>query len=53
MVQEAAIDPEDERALAAFMAPGHDSFKQFSLGDLIVSKLKEKQTEGGVPVLPE
>ena len=54
------VDPNDEAALEAFMARpgggggavGDASGGQMSLGDLIVSKLREKQREAGVSVLP-
>eukprot|EP00798_Chlamydomonas_sp_ICE-L_P021238 gene21238-28154_t len=50
---EEVIAPEDEKALEAFMAPGAKDFKQLSLGDLILSKLREKQEEAGMQPLPE
>lgn len=47
------MDPNDEAALATFMASEPSSSqKQLSLGDLIVSKLREKQREAGAAVLP-
>ena len=51
------VDPNDEAALAAFMAGpsdpgGSGQGGPMSLGDLIVSKLREKQREAGVSVLP-
>lgn len=50
---EAGATAEDERALAAFMAPGHEDYRQASLGDLILSKLREQQKEQGLTVLPK
>ncbi|GIM15803.1 hypothetical protein Vretimale_18517 [Volvox reticuliferus] len=49
---EVEIDPEDQRALEAFFAPGADSYRQTSLADLILSKLRERQVEQGLPQLP-
>ena len=48
-MDEAHISVEDERALAAFMAPDHEQFKQKSLKDLLISRIKEKQHEAGLP----
>jgi essential nuclear protein 1 len=47
------VSPEDEAALAAFMAPGAASYTQQSLADVVLSKLREKQKEQGLTVLPE
>lgn len=47
------MSPEDEAALQAFMAPDAETFKQQSLGDLILAKLREKQQEKGLDVLPQ
>lgn len=52
-VEDEEVSPEDERALAAFMAPGASSFKQTSLGDLVLAKIREKQDEAGLERLPE
>ena len=54
LVSQEDVDPNDEAALAAFMAPagGVAGQQQLSLGDLIVSKLREKQREAGVQVIP-
>mmetsp|Transcript_1829 Transcript_1829/g.4688 ORF Transcript_1829/g.4688 Transcript_1829/m.4688 type:complete len:537 (+) Transcript_1829:51-1661(+) len=47
------LSPEEEAALAAFMAPGAENHKQASLGDIIFEKLREKQREKGLDyVLP-
>ncbi|GFR48122.1 hypothetical protein Agub_g9949 [Astrephomene gubernaculifera] len=46
------VDPEDERALAAFMAPGAAAYQQTSLADLIVARLRERQAEQGLRRLP-
>ncbi|KAF5843232.1 Bystin-domain-containing protein [Dunaliella salina] len=47
------LGPEEEAALAAFMAPGAENHKQASLGDIIFEKLREKQREKGLDyVLP-
>lgn len=47
------VDPDDERALAAFMAPGASSHRQTNLADLIMARLKERQTEQGLPAAGE
>ena len=55
VVEQEEVDPNDEAALAAFMAhpsDGSGEQRQLCLGDLIVSKLREKQREAGVSVLP-
>ena len=41
--QEVEISPEDEAALAAFMNPTAGVFKQRTLADIILDKIKEKQ----------
>lgn len=46
------VDPNDQAALEAFMAHGADAPQQLSLADLILSKLREKQRESGVAVVP-
>lgn len=46
------VAPEDEAALAAFMAPGSGDHRQLSLGDVVLSKLREKQREQGLRELP-
>lgn len=56
-IDEEDISPEDERALAAFMAPaggagGAGAAKTLSLGDVVVAKLREKQREQGLEALP-
>lgn len=54
-LEQEEVDPNDEAALAAFMAHPSDGSgepRQMCLGDLIVSKLREKQREAGVSVLP-
>lgn len=51
--EEEEVSPEDEAALAAFMAPNSSTYKQASLGDLIVSKLKERQAQEGIEVMAE
>ncbi len=52
-VEEDEVSPEDEAALAAFMAPGASTFTQLSLGDLILSKLREQQQARGLDAMPE
>jgi essential nuclear protein 1 len=47
------LSPEDEKALAAFMAPDADAYRQTSLGDLVLAKLREEQKDRGLDVLPE
>ncbi|GLC39592.1 hypothetical protein PLESTB_000809400 [Pleodorina starrii] len=51
--EEVEVDPEDERALAAFLAPGAATYRQTSLADLIVSRLRERQAEQGLAQLAE
>ncbi|GLI60347.1 hypothetical protein VaNZ11_002468 [Volvox africanus] len=51
--EEVEVDPEDQRALEAFFAPGADSYRQTSLADLILSKLRERQAEQGLPQVPQ
>ncbi len=50
------VSPEDEAALAAFMAPddpaGGGAHRQLDLGALVMAKLREKQREGGLAVAP-
>jgi hypothetical protein len=45
--EEYEISPEDEAALAAFMAPNAANYKQRTLADLIMDKIKEKEAQGG------
>lgn len=52
-IEDEEVSPEDERALAAFMAPSTSGANQQSLGDVILSKLREKQKEHGISMLPE
>ncbi len=52
------MDPNDEAALEAFMAQPSSSSaggakQQLTLGDMILSKSREKQREAGAAVLPE
>lgn len=47
------MDADDERALAAFMAPGAEGHVQTSLADLIMARLRERQAEQGLAQLPE
>ena len=50
---EVEVSPEDEAALAAFMAPDAGQFRQVSLGDLLVAKLREAQANQGHKPLPQ
>ncbi len=50
---EEELDPNDEAALEAFMAPGHEGKTQLSLGDMIMNSLRAKQRAAGVAVAPE
>ncbi|KAL6760987.1 Bystin-domain-containing protein [Haematococcus lacustris] len=50
---EEEVSAEDERALAAFMAPGAEGYRQSSLGDLVLAKLREQQKDRGLSMLPE
>lgn len=45
---EEEMTADDEAALAAFMAPGAADYKQRTLSDLIMEKIREKQQEGGM-----
>lgn len=51
--EELELGPEDEAALAAFMAPGAADYRQRSLSDLILDKIRAKQAEGGLSQIPE
>lgn len=51
--EDVEVDPDDERALAAFMAPGASSHRQTNLADLIMARLKERQTEQGLQAVGE
>ena len=46
------VDPNDAKALEAFMAPEGHRPQQMSLGDLIMSKLRDRQKEAGISVVP-
>jgi hypothetical protein len=46
------VSPEDEAALAAFLAPGADSYHQRTLADMVLDKIREKQGELGVAEIP-
>jgi len=46
------VDPNDAKALEAFMAPEGLRPQQMSLGDLIMSKLRDRQKEAGISVVP-
>lgn len=48
----AQVSPEDEAALAAFMAPGADSYHQKTLADMVLEKIRERQAAAGVAELP-
>ncbi len=47
------MSPEEEAALAAFMAPDAAQHQQRSLADLILGKIREQQVAAGVTVIPE
>jgi essential nuclear protein 1 len=47
------LTAEDEAALASFMAPGAASYAQPSLGDIVLSKLRQRQADTGLQVLAE
>ncbi|KAG2432729.1 hypothetical protein HYH02_012863 [Chlamydomonas schloesseri] len=53
--EEVEVDADDERALAAFMAPeaAAGGYRQTSLADLIMARLRERQAEQGLAALPE
>jgi hypothetical protein len=46
---EVEVSPEDEAALAAFMAPGAAAFRQATLADIILDKIRQKQEAQGLP----
>lgn len=50
--EEIEVSPEDEAALAAFMAPGADSYHQKTLADMVLEKIRERQAAAGVSELP-
>ncbi|CAD7701501.1 unnamed protein product [Ostreobium quekettii] len=39
---------DDERALNAFLAPGHEDYRQETLADVILAKIREKQKMQGI-----
>jgi len=47
---EAEITAEDDAALAAFLAPGAENAKQKTLSDIIMEKIREKQSAAGLPM---
>lgn len=49
---EIEVSPEDEAALAAFLAPGADSYHQRTLADMVMDRIREKQAEEGVSEIP-
>jgi len=46
------ISPEDEAALAAFMAPNAADYQQKTLTDIILEKIREKQQQAGLSEIP-
>ena len=46
------VSPEDEAALAAFMAPGATDYRQRTLADLVVERIRQKQGGAGIAELP-
>ena len=44
---EVEVSPEDEAAIAAFLAPGAADHRQRTLADVILDKLKEQEGAGG------
>jgi hypothetical protein len=50
--EEIEVSPEDEAALAAFMAPDAGAYRQRTLADLVLERIREKQAEQGVIELP-
>jgi essential nuclear protein 1 len=46
------VSPEEEAAMAAFLAPGASEFKQKSLADIIMAKIREKQEQQGLAAVP-
>lgn len=50
--EEIEVSAEDEAALAAFMAPGADNYKQKTLADMVLERIREKQAEAGVSEIP-
>ncbi|KXZ55173.1 hypothetical protein GPECTOR_3g32 [Gonium pectorale] len=51
--EEVEVDPDDERALSAFLAPGASSYRQTSLADMVLQRLRERQAEAGLQRVPE
>jgi essential nuclear protein 1 len=45
------VSPEDEAALAAFMAPGAAEYQQRTLADVIMDKIRERQEATGLQPL--
>ncbi|KAL4458621.1 hypothetical protein ABPG75_013486 [Micractinium tetrahymenae] len=50
--EEIEVSPEDEAALAAFMAPEAEHYQQRTLADLVLERIREKQKEQGVSEIP-
>ncbi|KAK9811795.1 hypothetical protein WJX72_010259 [[Myrmecia] bisecta] len=50
---EEEVSLEDEKALAAFMAPNAENYQQRTLADIIMEKIKAKQEAGGLDAGPE
>lgn len=48
---EAEITAEDDAALAAFLAPGAENTKQKTLSDVIMEKIREKQSAAGLSMV--
>ena len=47
------VSPEDEAAIMAFMSHDAATSQPRNLADIILAKIREKQGDGGLPVLPE
>ena len=50
--EEIEVSPEDEAALAAFLAPGAADYRQRTLSDLILEKIRQHQEERGLETVP-
>ena len=46
------MSPEDEAALAAFMSADPDAHHQRTLADTVLQRIREKQAEQGISVVP-
>ena len=51
-LEEEEVSPEDEAVLAAFLAPGAADYRQKTLSELVMERIRERQGEQGLVELP-